>query len=810
MNAPHYSEAACDTVLLAVPPLAPMVERPPRAEPSFAKTVAQSMRSDFRRQDWTTAKSPAPRDAGAAPAPTDLVRKDRGVALTDYLLLKAEENGIGSESYEATRIRLRRADGRAEQVVDVHEMYWADLSRLSGAVPRIVSEIFTMVFRLSRLGRDSVEEAARDAREACAGRDPGRRERRWKRLADYQILLDQALSGLLANTFLQLLLSGLLIAGLGQALPHAERLHVAVATLLPALAAWWWWYSRSLPPARLVLVLAAAAAAGWGLSLLPAAAVVGTAYLALLAYVCDVLLRVGDRRFPGMRAIGLLHLALTCALLLGFAAARALEPRQPWDLHAWIWAGMRTVEFQLAYLALLWLVLAVLLFLWMLHGELAPAKGDAAGRASVATGRLGLFASFASFLLLAMALWALLTTVVEASAAQTHFEGVLFPLACPPDAPCGAHFLHERYMRSTQMFAVAAVLTLLLLAFLVVMLVPSVLAELRRPLGSQQALGRWLSGGYRLLEPFVSALVLAAVLVACVVGAVVGLNVLGVPLPPWTQDALATAGEFSQGLLKPLVFGTATAAALLSVFGRVLSRTVPGLRAPLDIALDVDNHFREFPRRAIPRVRIFSRYVALLEHIAAQGYDRIVIVAHSQGTVITTELLRYLRERARQPMPGDDRVHQLWNRLEGRIDLLTAGSPLRQLYAARFPHLYAWVLAPRDRAAGGPLPEDVGAQRWINLYTSGDYVGRWVRADLPPAYDTVCGQAIVYDAWPGRRGADVRQADICIGPGAHTHYFELGSPLVAEWIDTLVADAAAPDAVASATDAPGELIARPA
>src|SRR5205823_388651 len=136
---------------------------------------------------------------------------------------------------------------------------------------------------------------------------------------------------------------------------------------------------------------------------------------------------------------------------------------------------------------------------------------------------------------------------------------------------------------------------------------------------------------------------------------------------------------------------------------------VPWLRAPLDAALDIDNHFREFPRRAIPRARIFARYVAVLNRIAAHGYDHIVIVSHSQGTVISTELLRYMKERAArpQPSPGADRVAPLWGRLSGHLELLTAGCPLRQLYAARFPVLYEWVLQEHGGALG-PLAQDVG------------------------------------------------------------------------------------------------------
>src|SRR5207302_9088306 len=107
----------------------------------------------------------------------------------------------------------------------------------------------------------------------------------------------------------------------------------------------------------------------------------------------------------------------------------------------------------------------------------------------------------------------------------------------------------------------------------------------------------------------------------------------------------------SKDWLRVLVISAGTATIALSAAGRWISRYVPWLRAPLDAALDIDNHFREFPRRAIPRARIFARYVAVLNRIAAHGYDHIVIVSHSQGTVISTELLRYMKERAARPQP---------------------------------------------------------------------------------------------------------------------------------------------------------------
>ena len=61
-----------------------------------------------------------------------------------------------------------------------------------------------------------------------------------------------------------------------------------------------------------------------------------------------------------------------------------------------------------------------------------------------------------------------------------------------------------------------------------------------------------------------------------------------------------------------------------------------------------------------------------------------VVVAHSQGTVISAELLRFLASRAQLAPTPDDRPL-----LDGQplppVSLLTLGCPLRQLYGARFP-----------------------------------------------------------------------------------------------------------------------------
>jgi hypothetical protein len=226
------------------------------------------------------------------------------------------------------------------------------------------------------------------------------------------------------------------------------------------------------------------------------------------------------------------------------------------------------------------------------------------------------------------------------------------------------------------------------------------------------------------------------------------------------------------------------------------------LRAPLDIALDVDNYFREFPRKHIPRARIFSRFHALLAHVAAQRYERIVIVSHSQGTVISAELLRWMSSAAGAGS-GSTRTERLKQLLGADVRLLTLGCPLRQLYAARFPTLYGWLLAARG-GANGPAAEDLGVQVWANAYTSGDYVGRWLWSS-PAAVGSVIGRPMTDTVEPpvfGRADAyaafepmpphahplaSARELEVCVGAGAHTHYFELDQSVVAWLIEQLVA-----------------------
>jgi hypothetical protein len=172
-------------------------------------------------------------------------------------------------------------------------------------------------------------------------------------------------------------------------------------------------------------------------------------------------------------------------------------------------------------------------------------------------------------------------------------------------------------------------------------------------------------------------------------------------------------------------------------------------RSLLDVLLDIDNYMREHPRGAGPRVRMFERTHAVLQHLGAgaggPAYDAVVFVAHSQGTVIVADYLRLARHRgwlANAAMP---------------VHLMTMGSPLRQLYERCFPALYDWV----GRKPMNDRLEELQLASWTNLYRSGDYIGRAL----------------------GFAPGDELMREGCIGIGAHTHYWDETAPAVGEELD---------------------------
>ena len=164
-------------------------------------------------------------------------------------------------------------------------------------------------------------------------------------------------------------------------------------------------------------------------------------------------------------------------------------------------------------------------------------------------------------------------------------------------------------------------------------------------------------------------------------------------------NAMTTAGTWLVG---------AFALAVVAV-GRSAYRNA-SLRKTVGIAWDLGTFW---PRSAHPFAppcyceRVVPEFATRIQQLKGAG-GRVVVSAHSQGTVIGLAALLQLRET-----PED-------------VCLVTYGSPLHRLYARAFPHFFGLsVLRATDAIYGG---------RWVNLYRRSDPIGGPVLvgdADVP-------------------------------------------------------------------------------
>ena len=243
------------------------------------------------------------------------------------------------------------------------------------------------------------------------------------------------------------------------------------------------------------------------------------------------------------------------------------------------------------------------------------------------------------------------------------------------------------------MAALVAVL-LAVLVLLALPILPAVLADAHprrfRDRWTPASLGRGLDRGFGL------ARVAGEVLfVALTLGTTLGLLAPTWPerFPSFFSDSGSAVGGTWVRTWMSWLGGTAAIsfATVLALSGRV-SLVSQRISPVLDVLLDVDNHLRVEPsgfegRNA--RAQIVARAVALLGELRRGGYQRVVFVAHSQGTALVADLFRQLRFRGERVATDVGAEHL--RELGPKLQFLTMGSPLRQLYHLRFPHLYGWV-----------------------------------------------------------------------------------------------------------------------
>ena len=167
----------------------------------------------------------------------------------------------------------------------------------------------------------------------------------------------------------------------------------------------------------------------------------------------------------------------------------------------------------------------------------------------------------------------------------------------------------------------------------------------------------------------------------------------------------------------PIPFGYMKLLVILFVVLSALGATY--IRDITKLMLDVVNHFVVGPRGSANtypvRKRIEDRFHQTIDFLLAEGdKPHLVVIAHSQGTVITFDALR----------------DGLWDKVKDRaqsLTILTFGSPLTHVYQQYFSRLYP-ILASNKSLRD--LRHE-GRFLWINSYRIDDYVGTYIENSIP-------------------------------------------------------------------------------
>jgi hypothetical protein len=681
--------------------------------------------------------------------------------------------------------------------VHVYEAYWADLSRLTQGIVAFFGELYQLLLHLPSLGRNTVDYAR--AENGNKGLWPlfswtHRWSVRWLTL--FIVVLNLVLASLVLPALAPRLTrppapSKEAPAKYGQIagccrLPSvtpeppkkeegasvidvvtqavlALALIGATALLLRHRRLPWWflWAVAPVIAAAVGVFLAYTIAVLWGAGRL----LVFEAWGVSAALIAALLVRYETMR-PGAKWVGWPLLgAMSVALFIFLDGGDGSE-------LALTTAVLYVVEIVNVVLQLVWRLHVVWLLLTVVIGLLcwATASREWRHRAwnTAWTARVTLTLSTALFANLTLAIWAALFAGVKNVLPAGDFTPlrmgvVLDRLLClnPSTVQPAEWVKNALTVSASRAFIYITIAFAVFVIAAIWSILPSVIVETKQPEQTKEptrmrALGVWLTRGLNFI-PFAAelfgALLVGVVYLAC--RQVVDCK------PP--ADSSWTAISAAAALLAALI---------------AARFWLPGASAALDVMLDVDNYLRHHPKKSTPRARIAERFASLFRFLLNEkqckhDYDAIVIIAHSQGSIITADLLRFLKWKDK---PLSDAL------MAKNLALFTMGNPLRQLYKRAFPGLYPWVWP-----ATGPAPGDIGVCQWINAYRSGDYVGRIITGD----FDEPRWNRRVQD--PQNKGLPTVTSangidEMCIGEGAHLHYWDQHGEDIAVQLDALIAE----------------------
>lgn len=757
----------------------------------------------------------------------------------EYMVEQLSQHVVAESDAVFETIRLDSVRTGSAARVAVFELYWADLSRFVGSWVRWLIEFYQLLFFLCSLGRKSLDFArARYERRPGTKSRLAWRLFGWCQIVTEQALVlfvpvvNLYLLGI-ASCVLPLLLPKHWILpvivgelALAATLAGGFFIYWKRRKLAPGGRSWPWW----------VLGLLAILSGAIGLGLGTAEAISQRSYLWLefgwwilpVAAITFMMAKFQKSR-PGALPAGVLVGAAVSVIFVVQMCRRHSSPETVMDGILGV-ADCAMLGLQLSWIAVLLGAFGATMSAFdavIAVRHLGSVEQDKARRAAW-TANLTLVLPALVVLILNITLWQTILTLAvpekprperavaettektpEPEESKSPFAFIkhsklwnapytpIFHRGTHPEVKAGdpASVAAQKFMAQAYspfywlhcaLFAAAA----LLLAWSIV---PALIAELRLDEQKDQTpdqrqsdsgwLGESLSAGFRAMR-------LSGEIVRIAVIAVLPIGIIFTGLAPylstfsWGKELehfpfywMATANYAF------LWVGAWLVAALILARGPFRGIAL-GLRLGLDVALDVINWLRLHPLESNGRARICARYQALLRHIEewkdpndGSGFKAIVILAHSQGTVITADLLRFLNHRSNRVLAPKLPIY-----------LFTMGNPLRQLYSLRFPHLYSWARHTGSTWAGDePAPTALGVKRWVNAYRSGDYVGRylWHPDAFGGPHNAIWSTKHVHvDGGASKR-------EFCIGSGAHTHYWDETAPEIALELDRLVGLAAA-------------------
>lgn len=687
--------------------------------------------------------------------------------------------------------------------VHLYEMYWADLSRVSSAVLRVLIDFYQLLAYLCVIGRTSLDFAR--------AKLPYSKWWGWFMRAQLGAEWMVTLFIPVLNLFLIGLAAELLPF---QLRPSAyEKTAIAAVTLVAAIIVGWLLHKKhSIKsgkhwPWRFLVVLAAGAAGAVGACWLASGSspyffysTLAFGWWLLAAFLVCLMMKAYNRRTPGALVVSIGWALLISAVY--FCELVSYRNASPGVGERILAASIQTAGWIAILLGFVWFLFVILALVTSFTGfgvacvacaGSSPDDKDGARRAIwtvnltlVLPGALTLLANLATWKALSVGLYRMQKaggfsdrSIVWGSVNWRASEPErLFNLHAHPTTLGVLDQLIDCFASGWfTIFFIAFGLAALLAVW---SLLPAISSNNSpdQPDTASKWLGEALSAGYRAMR--ISGELLRVVVLGGGLLLLCALLIFKFSHEPplWLQTFRSGLQRFDH----PEV---------LSALGLILwlmliasqgpfRRLALGFRAAIDIALDVANWLRLHPRDSNPKARISARFVSQLNYLAdwrdprdGGRYDAFVLIAHSQGSVIASEILRYLQ------VANHSVVAKLRDR---KLYLFTMGCPLRQLYSLRFPHQYAWARHNATQWAGkDPDPKHLGIAEWVNAYRSGDYVGRYLWH--PDASD---------DQWDDKTrplaGTNTRR-EFCIGPGDHTHYWDKTAPKIAEELDRLIGEA---------------------